>query len=59
MLQFKTGLQSVIKQKLAKKDGALIDGQNDIQGQWNFCLDHKIPITHSVYFIFTKMVSYH
>ncbi|RCV43392.1 hypothetical protein SETIT_9G290700v2 [Setaria italica] len=41
MLQFKTGLQSVIKQKLAKKDGAAIDRQNDIQVLWNFYLDYK------------------
>ncbi|RLN43488.1 callose synthase 10 [Panicum miliaceum] len=41
MLQFKTGLQSVIKQKLAKKDGASIDRQNDIQVLWNFYLDYK------------------
>ncbi|KAF8674813.1 hypothetical protein HU200_047941 [Digitaria exilis] len=41
MLQFKTGLQSVIKQKLAKKDGAPIDRQNDIQVLWNFYLDYK------------------
>ncbi|CAD6204740.1 unnamed protein product [Miscanthus lutarioriparius] len=41
VLQFKTGLASVIKQKLAKKDGALIDRQNDIQVLWNFYLEYK------------------
>ncbi|XP_062233797.1 callose synthase 10 isoform X2 [Phragmites australis] len=41
VLQFKTGLASVIKQKLAKKDGASIDRQNDIQVLWNFYLEYK------------------
>uniref|UniRef100_A0A0E0DVP2 1,3-beta-glucan synthase n=1 Tax=Oryza meridionalis TaxID=40149 RepID=A0A0E0DVP2_9ORYZ len=41
VLQFKTGLASVIKQKLAKKDGASIDRQNDIQVLWNFYLQYK------------------
>ncbi|GJM99141.1 hypothetical protein PR202_ga16218 [Eleusine coracana subsp. coracana] len=41
VLQFKTGLTSVIKQKLAKKDGAPIDRQNDIQVLWNFYLEYK------------------
>ncbi|KAL6641747.1 hypothetical protein ACP70R_019928 [Stipagrostis hirtigluma subsp. patula] len=41
VLQFKTGLASVIKQKLAKKDGASIDRQNDIQVLWDFYLDYK------------------
>jgi callose synthase len=41
VLQFKTGLASVIKQKLAKKDGAPIDRQNDIQVLWNFYLQYK------------------
>ncbi|TVU09023.1 hypothetical protein EJB05_42462 [Eragrostis curvula] len=41
VLQFKTGLASVIKQKLAKKDGASIDRQNDIQILWNFYLAYK------------------
>ncbi|XP_021307423.1 callose synthase 10 [Sorghum bicolor] len=41
VLQFKTGLASVIKQKLAKKDGAPIDRQNDIQVLWNFYLEYK------------------
>ncbi|XP_006655702.1 callose synthase 10 [Oryza brachyantha] len=41
VLQFKTGLASVIKQKLAKKDGAPIDRQNDIQVLWNFYQQYK------------------
>uniref|UniRef100_A0ACD5TKV3 Uncharacterized protein n=1 Tax=Avena sativa TaxID=4498 RepID=A0ACD5TKV3_AVESA len=41
VLQFKTGLASVIKQKLAKKDGASIDRQNDIEVLWNFYLEYK------------------
>ncbi|CAO1948934.1 unnamed protein product [Urochloa humidicola] len=41
MLQFKTGLQSVIKQKFAKKDGAAIDRQNDVQVLWNYYLEYK------------------
>ncbi|TVU31475.1 hypothetical protein EJB05_23161, partial [Eragrostis curvula] len=41
VLQFKTGLASVIKQKLTKKDGAPIDRQNDIQVLWNFYLQYK------------------
>ncbi|CAN6202896.1 unnamed protein product [Urochloa humidicola] len=41
MLQFKTGLQSVIKQKLAKKDGAPIDRQHDVQVLWNYYLEYK------------------
>uniref|UniRef100_A0A0D9WKZ0 1,3-beta-glucan synthase n=1 Tax=Leersia perrieri TaxID=77586 RepID=A0A0D9WKZ0_9ORYZ len=41
VLQFKTGLASVIKQKLAKKDGAAIDRQNDIQVLWNFYQEYK------------------
>lgn len=41
VLQFKTGLASVIKQKLAKKDGAPIDRQNDVQVLWNFYLEYK------------------
>ncbi|VAI68706.1 unnamed protein product [Triticum turgidum subsp. durum] len=41
VLQFKTGLASVIKQKLAKKDGGSIDRQNDIEVLWNFYLEYK------------------
>ncbi|XP_020112888.1 callose synthase 10 [Ananas comosus] len=41
VLQFKTGLMSVIKQKLAKKDGAVIDRQRDIERLWNFYLTYK------------------
>ncbi|WOL18279.1 callose synthase 10 [Canna indica] len=36
VLQFKTGLQSVIKQKLAKKDGTPIDREHDIDHLWEF-----------------------
>ncbi|PKI66621.1 hypothetical protein CRG98_012963 [Punica granatum] len=36
VLQFKTGLMSVIKQKLAKKDGAQIDRNRDIEHLWEF-----------------------
>lgn len=31
----------ILQQKLAKKDGAPIDRQNDIQVLWNFYLDYK------------------
>ena len=31
----------ILQQKLAKKDGASIDRQNDIQVLWNFYLDYK------------------
>lgn len=41
VLQFKTGLMSVIKQKLAKKDGTAIDRQRDIERLWNFYLNYK------------------
>ncbi|ONK58964.1 uncharacterized protein A4U43_C08F1540 [Asparagus officinalis] len=40
VLQFKTGLMSVIKQKLAKKDGA-IDRQRDIERLWKFYVSYK------------------
>ncbi|GAB2240870.1 hypothetical protein Droror1_Dr00021388 [Drosera rotundifolia] len=36
VLQFKTGLMSVIKQKLAKRDGASIDRSRDIERLWQF-----------------------
>uniref|UniRef100_A0A1J3EUH6 1,3-beta-glucan synthase n=1 Tax=Noccaea caerulescens TaxID=107243 RepID=A0A1J3EUH6_NOCCA len=36
VLQFKTGLMSVIKQKLAKRDGASIDRNRDIERLWQF-----------------------
>ncbi|XP_072977021.1 callose synthase 10 isoform X1 [Typha angustifolia] len=41
VLQFKTGLMSVIKQKLAKKDGAAIDRHHDIERLWKFYLGYK------------------
>jgi callose synthase len=36
VLQFKTGLMSVIKQKLAKRDGAPIDRNRDAERVWEF-----------------------
>ncbi|KAF5206729.1 Callose synthase [Thalictrum thalictroides] len=36
VLQFKTGLMSVIKQKLAKRDGGRIDRNRDIERLWEF-----------------------
>ncbi|XP_048610550.1 callose synthase 10 isoform X2 [Brassica napus] len=36
VLQFKTGLMSVIKQKLAKRDGASINRDRDIERLWQF-----------------------
>ncbi|KAK4778668.1 hypothetical protein SAY86_006196 [Trapa natans] len=42
VLQFKTGLMSVIKQKLAKKDGARIDRNQDIELLWEFYQRYKI-----------------
>ncbi|XP_051147585.1 callose synthase 10 [Andrographis paniculata] len=41
VLQFKTGLMSVIKQKLAKKGGAEIDRSRDIERLWEFYLQYK------------------
>ncbi|XP_021908850.1 callose synthase 10-like [Carica papaya] len=41
VLQFKTGLMSVIKQKLAKRDGAPIDRNRDIERLWDFYLAYK------------------
>ncbi|KAL5544007.1 hypothetical protein UlMin_007791 [Ulmus minor] len=41
MLQFKTGLMSVIKQKLAKRDGAQIDRNRDIEHLWEFYQRYK------------------
>ncbi|KAG0453842.1 hypothetical protein HPP92_025146 [Vanilla planifolia] len=41
VLQFKTGLMSVIKQKLAKKDGAAVNRQHDIEHLWKFYLNYK------------------
>ncbi|GKD82854.1 hypothetical protein Tco_1349693, partial [Tanacetum coccineum] len=40
-LQFKTGLSSVIKQKLARRDGRTIDRNWDIQHLWNFYQHYK------------------
>ncbi|KAF9605021.1 hypothetical protein IFM89_013187 [Coptis chinensis] len=36
VLQFKTGLMSVIKQKFAKRDGVRIDRNRDIEHLWEF-----------------------
>ncbi|KAL3623862.1 Callose synthase 10 [Castilleja foliolosa] len=41
VLQFKTGLMSVIKQKLAKKDGGQIDRNHDIEHLWEFYNQYK------------------
>ncbi|KAJ0968111.1 hypothetical protein J5N97_025028 [Dioscorea zingiberensis] len=41
VLQFKTGLSSLIKQKLAKKDGYAFDRQHDIERLWKFYLGYK------------------
>ncbi|EPS74044.1 hypothetical protein M569_00712, partial [Genlisea aurea] len=41
VLQFKTGLMSVIKQKLAKKDGGQIDRNRDIEHLWQFYNNYK------------------
>lgn len=41
VLQFKTGLMSVIKQKLAKRDGARIDRNRDVERLWEFYQDYK------------------
>ncbi|KAI3454955.1 hypothetical protein Pfo_011618 [Paulownia fortunei] len=41
VLQFKTGLMSVIKQKLAKKDGGQIDRNRDIERLWEFYHQYK------------------
>lgn len=41
VLQFKTGLMSVIKQKLVKKDGASIDRHRDIEHLWEFYKQYK------------------
>ncbi|XP_014500932.1 callose synthase 10 isoform X1 [Vigna radiata var. radiata] len=41
VLQFKTGLTSVIKQKLAKKDGVRIDRNRDLENLWKFYLHYK------------------
>ncbi|KAL8526796.1 hypothetical protein ACS0TY_015857 [Phlomoides rotata] len=41
VLQFKTGLMSVIKQKLAKKDGGQIDRNRDIELLWDFYNRYK------------------
>ncbi|KAL4178545.1 hypothetical protein AMTRI_Chr13g115600 [Amborella trichopoda] len=41
VLQFKTGLQSLIKQKLSKKDGEKIDRSRDIQLLWEFYTKYK------------------
>ncbi|XP_048229033.1 callose synthase 10 isoform X2 [Ricinus communis] len=41
VLQFKTGLMSVIKQKLAKRDGAQIDRSRDVEHLWEFYQRYK------------------
>ncbi|KAM7274363.1 hypothetical protein ACFE04_029027 [Oxalis oulophora] len=41
VLQFKTGLMSIIKQKLAKKDGGRIDRNRDIEHLWEFYQRYK------------------
>eukprot|EP00268_Persea_americana_P030985 TRINITY_DN3005_c1_g1_i2.p1 TRINITY_DN3005_c1_g1~~TRINITY_DN3005_c1_g1_i2.p1 ORF type:complete len:1912 (+),score=293.34 TRINITY_DN3005_c1_g1_i2:360-6095(+) len=41
VLQFKTGLMSVIKQKLAKKEGSRIDRNRDIERLWEFYQYYK------------------
>ncbi|KAK9278786.1 hypothetical protein L1049_028364 [Liquidambar formosana] len=41
VLQFKTGLMSVIKQKLAKRDGARIDRTRDVESLWDFYQRYK------------------
>ncbi|PIN24305.1 1,3-beta-glucan synthase/callose synthase catalytic subunit [Handroanthus impetiginosus] len=41
VLQFKTGLMSVIKQKLAKKDGGQIDRHRDMERLWEFYHQYK------------------
>ncbi|XP_052176663.1 callose synthase 10 [Diospyros lotus] len=42
VLQFKTGLMSVIKQKLAKRDGERIDRNRDIEHLWEFYQLYKV-----------------
>ncbi|KAH1255058.1 Callose synthase 10 [Glycine max] len=41
VLQFKTGLMSIIKQKLVKKDGVRIDRNRDIEYLWKFYQHYK------------------
>ncbi|XP_027123003.2 callose synthase 10 [Coffea arabica] len=41
VLQFKTGLMSVIKQKLARKDGTPLDRSRDIEHLWEFYQRYK------------------
>ncbi|KAL4634267.1 hypothetical protein ACB092_04G187700 [Castanea dentata] len=41
VLQFKTGLMSVIKQKLAKRDGGQIDRNRDVDLLWEFYQQYK------------------
>ncbi|KAK4568877.1 hypothetical protein RGQ29_004339 [Quercus rubra] len=41
VLQFKTGLMSVIKQKLAKRDGGRIDRNRDVEHLWEFYQQYK------------------
>ncbi|BFG32650.1 hypothetical protein CerSpe_189240 [Prunus speciosa] len=41
VLQFKTGLMSVIKQKLAKRDEGQIDRNRDIEHLWDFYQRYK------------------
>lgn len=40
-LSFPSSNHGIPQQKLAKKDGAPIDRQNDIQVLWNFYLEYK------------------
>ncbi|KAH9624592.1 hypothetical protein KSS87_007864 [Heliosperma pusillum] len=41
VLQFKTGLMSIIKQKLSKRDGAQIDRSRDVERLWKFYQRYK------------------
>ncbi|KAI3994681.1 hypothetical protein MKX01_002297, partial [Papaver californicum] len=41
VLQFKTGLMSIIKQKFSKRDGERIDRNRDIERLWEFYLLYK------------------
>lgn len=42
VLQFKTGLKSIIKQKIAKKGGTQINRERDIEDLWKFYQTYKI-----------------
>ncbi|KAK9734060.1 hypothetical protein RND81_04G111900 [Saponaria officinalis] len=41
VVQFKTGLMSIIKQKLSKRDGAQIDRSRDVEHLWKFYQRYK------------------